>query len=497
MDNNLFDHRIKQALEGIEANYDVSSWESLNAKMEGIESLTPSETIEEEVIIKQKLEGLTPAYKPESWGALLSKLEEWEAFRRNLYAVRALEIALILLLVFTGLRQWNTYKIDSLENGETLAQSESYHVPSEEMPGEAELPSERVESVHKEVSKDGNWASNENVALNVQQKAIGEGREKNILETNGNTTNQESAFFNSITKGPIVPRTSDHVVDQDAIISEVESTDTEVSVGSHHTLSASNEEVLHEGELDLLNVQLSSVEDHNKKYIWPQSINWEEKKNRFAWIGMHTFAGLSASRVGESKNFDAAYDLSLAYGSGLSFCFHHGNWNIATGIEYEFKKIHPRKILRTGNTDDGYSELRFKEINLNYLNIPLYLQYKLLKKKRHELYAIGGVKLHIGYDVNYLVSEKFLNDNIASSPLPDGLSSVEKWANEEFSEEELDHSVSYFTGDVGFGYQFYLNQRMALFIQPTAEIFMGRTGIAPNGTRINTVKGDLGVRVRI
>ena len=101
MDNNHFDHKIKQALESLEPQYDKHSWEVLADRIDSEVSATDTESDEMDHIVRQKLDSIHPVYDPLSWPLLLEKLEAFEAFRKRLYITKLIEGALVVLVLIT------------------------------------------------------------------------------------------------------------------------------------------------------------------------------------------------------------------------------------------------------------------------------------------------------------------------------------------------------------------------------------------------------------
>ena len=108
---------------------------------------------------------------------------------------------------------------------------------------------------------------------------------------------------------------------------------------------------------------------------------------------------------------------------------------------------------------------------------------------RHEFYALGGLNLHISSKVDFdFVEERDVNNQfpVDFSEPPEDVIGVNKGR------------FTYFSLNAGVGYQYLMNTRTKLFVQPSYEYFAERNGITNlNGEKVNTYRLDFGVRVRL
>lgn len=215
------------------------------------------------------------------------------------------------------------------------------------------------------------------------------------------------------------------------------------------------------------------------------------------------FGGAAYNRVITPPDGDlgiVGYDrYTLGYGGGLALGLDFGRLEVGSGIGYTAVRYEPLPILVTrGSLDRGYTAEKFDFVELDVINLPIYVRYNAIMDKGWKAYATTGASLQVAYVTNfYGVFPEGLG-------LPDGLIRPrrgESSFNNRYGWLEGGGfwENSYVTLNLGFGVERAINQSLGVFVQSTYSHNLGyfSEGMGPTHDRLHTMSVLTGVRLRL
>ncbi len=212
--------------------------------------------------------------------------------------------------------------------------------------------------------------------------------------------------------------------------------------------------------------------------------------NKKVWLSLNSHSAVNQVVTPSEGDFDAQRVYTMSYGFGILAGFESGAFTWEVGGEYQLGLFKPKRTKLTGSLASGYRTTTLSGINVNYINIPLQARYTVYGNDKHSFYVLGGIKLHISSKIDF----DFIEEEDPDLGFPADFSQKEP-------EDILDVEPSrftYFSINTGLGYQYHLNDRSRLFIQPTFEYFAEKQGIMNlNNEKVNSLRLDFGVRVGI
>jgi hypothetical protein len=195
------------------------------------------------------------------------------------------------------------------------------------------------------------------------------------------------------------------------------------------------------------------------------------------------------------KGFDR---YALGYGGGLLFGLEYGRMEIGSGLVYAAKQYRPLPVIFIrGNFQDGYVGESLQTVELNMINLPLYLRYDALRKDKWRAYLSGGASLQVAFEANYYFAPPTAFPAfLAQTPAGESRlrNRIEGWFQGGAFKEN-----SYVTANIALGVERFVSERWGIFFQPTYHRSFGyfSNGLGPNLDRIHTFSLWTGIRVRV
>jgi hypothetical protein len=189
---------------------------------------------------------------------------------------------------------------------------------------------------------------------------------------------------------------------------------------------------------------------------------------------------------------------ALGYGGGLLFGLEYGRMEIGSGLVYAAKQYRPLPVIFIrGNFQDGYMGESLQTVELNMINLPLYLRYDVLRKDKWRAYFSGGASLQVAFEANYYFAPPTAFPSfLAQTPAGESRlrNRIEGWFQGGPFKEN-----SYVTANMAVGVERFVSERWGVFFQPTYHRSFGyfSNGLGPNLDRIHTFSIWTGIRVRV
>lgn len=428
MQEDRFDEKIRELLNRAEEQYDGSSWDALSQRLdEEDQSSVSDETFIP--VVKQKLDNHRVPVQEEHWTSLKSDLDFIEERRERLYIVKALEVAIVLLLVYTyfnfhGFKTGVTPDVDYLE--ELYAQSEE--------------PSliEAVVSIDVEETAPTSFDP-----LFITQRSDNEEVSK---VTSSSLNSDENVSVSSI-KNIVGPRDFE--------------LPTPVDLSKKDNLQLLEKRAINEMEISL----------NQSDFPFLATVNHNQSKEQLqdGWS------------IGIPLSYDANFintDINLGYLSnqiksglggttfGISIAKRKGNIELESGLRYSEKTFVPGLLTNYSKAGaNSFLESQLDHMVIKQLQIPLIGKIYAAPDRKATLYGVAGVSVNTILDNQYSIRRTTQSKaRLANAPTTDVIDL--KNLPEGFFHGGAARENIYMTGVVGFGVQSYMVNGLSWYIQP-------------------------------
>lgn len=478
MDKKQFDEQIKNALGKLNVPFDASSWDKLQNKIEEDPELTEqtemNEQFDEEV--RDKIENFEAPYNPNHWSLMAEEIRREFTFRGKLVRYKVAEFALMLLFLLT-VNQYLPFIKEQVQLHKIDFQGESKSTEAVE--------NTTAPFVEEKILK-GSPITNPQASLEQESDSWAPFFFENESESGTllDSSKQTIPFEVSLPIKHIKPFSDKEII--------------AVAANSSEDITRPD---FNPNAAQVLDLNLLNIKDHFKPEITKLLAQSKATKFRFS-----IFSSLDYNYIktppDEVYTWLREYSrYAPGYGGGITFGMQFKKWEIETGGIYASKEYQPRIPTEViGNFALGYTEVGFENIQLNMLEVPLNVRYRLADSGRWRFYGQTGASVHLAMQANYdkypaNLSDLLARPSAAGEPgprlekkkFPDGL--IE---GGNFKEN------SYFTANLGVGIEHLVNTRWSLFFQPSVQAYLlpgYNYGLGPNLDRISSISILTGARV--
>jgi outer membrane protein with beta-barrel domain len=529
MTDKEFDKLLKGKLEDHQPEYDQSSWEELEDRIENeVESPTNDpfddvvraaldkyafsnsngnwEEMERRIIedenttfdqeVRQNVTNYEAPYDVSSWPVLDDKIAEDDRFHRRLIGAKIMEIAAILIALITFYNVFPDVKSSLFHKEQTTDLVETAVV-------------ERFASSNQhgsEIATDGQDRTNVNqispVVVAARSVNAPPGSVERILVEDDNGPAKRSASISGIESRStvhVVTLPYDNLVEQQLEVTyPVDGMRPSARNFMVNPLNA-NETV---STLEVMSLPDNLEADI--EMVVPDIVPPRKDRNLRFSIG----ASMDVNALympeeqfyadGNQIMFSEKNLLATGYSAGVGLVSGKGAWSFETGLYYSSKKYDPNRILQIGKTFDVRT-VDFSEINLHIVSVPIYAHWNFDKKGKTRFYAVAGGAMNLIATANY---DLIVRNNFRSGP--SGVTPNKNTDNEvaRIRENILDgakfSSKSYFTVAAGFGVEHYMGDRLSFFMQPMFNYQVPYFSFSDqNGKHLQYISMQLGTRVRL
>ena len=492
MKEDNFDQLIKQKLENISLEpLQEDAWslfESNNPDFNDVGSNDDSEDAHFDQIIKHNLQQITSTYNADHWKLMKARLALRDERMANVISSKIMEIAAILLLVFT-FANWNEWleegKVnDSLE----YALETQYHSPRT-----SELNKQNLSETKQTKSLD------QKLQGEIPNKAIAD-QKLLVFESENTKISNHINLINSATVNDATA--ADGVLDTK---STEEIDVAEVIKLLKHKESAETQNIAHTAlrlpiqQSPYLPLAESAGPESEFAKIFPMYRTNPPAKPVIA-MSMYASGDINLINTPFDKIYSrASYNkeaLNNSYGINVSKKIN--NLELETGLGYAKREYQPDIFSEAfGQQENSYSEISLNKISYDIATIPFNLKYHFIDHPTWRSYVMVGAALNLVMNADYEIKEERIQgrpalENISRSeprfdqkPFIDGLLSGESFSENYFA------SVGF-----GFGIEKNISKNVSLYVQPSYQrhILSSDLGIGPNKDRIHTSSLQFGVK---
>lgn len=474
MTNDNIDDQIRDALDNFHVEYNPDSWDMLAHRMDADPELAAESANQEfDQVISNKIKNTQAPYQSEHWKVMAERIQLEFSLRSKLIRYKVAEVGLVLLAIFTIFNVFPSSKqalkkpINKIK--ERIAKRVNPAVAEAE-----EASTISLESANQIAS-----------AENVEKKEL------TPQSTISNSQNEDPAFAENANTESFEATTSNN--EADLLPTFVEKTEKE-------TLQAELEKLEEIEQLTLTTTE--DIAHENQPYEGESIVPASEISNSTIRIGM--FTGVDYNYI--TTPYDPIYDLDRysrfapGYQAGLALGFKSGSWEIETGGIYASKTYHPRiptEIIR--NLPFGGTEVRFDNIQLNMLEVPVNFRYHFGQLSTWRFYGQTGASIHLALQAHYDRFPANIDALFAGTPQDAPLLDSKEFPGGLLDNGSIEEN-SYFTANLGFGVERLLSTRWSLFLQPNVKAYLlpsYNNGLGPNQDRLSSFSILTGTRVTL
>lgn len=531
MTNREFDRWLRESLSSFQPEYDPSQWEDLTkriAEEEQHEDMGFDEQIRRAVLplgseappdwthmeqmldadehafdtqIRETVEHLSVPYTPESWSALHTKVDEDDRMRRRLIRTKVLEVAAILIALFTFSNFFPVIRNSVIQSSqEDLAVVMS---PTNSGDNNIGSPQHTVATTPDvAIFSSAGTILNESASV-VHESASAENTGSAASMTNQNATASGASHDMSAPRaGEVVQAFSLPVSPFDQVVSQ--QNQSVLPAQDNHGI-AERASIMTIGNLPSQDISSLSYHTGNLSGRNVQPLLPVAPKIRF---GMMTSADVNVLffpkerfySQGRAFSFSEKEIIAGGYSAGISISYEKEKISIESGLIYSSKTFGPDRKFFIGSSTDSRS-LDFENIALDIVSIPLYVHWKIDRSGWWRVYATGGAAVHVIANANYDLVEEIIFSS-AAPPQGTQQQQIHEREIQRIRQHMLDgaefSTKGYVTASAGFGIERYLNRRMSVFAQPLYHYQIPFFGlIDQNGKHLQNGSLLLGTRVSL
>lgn len=488
MKDRIFDENIKRTLENLEIKT-KGNWSEFEKILDASEVLDNIELDNQvDSIIQNKIQHHEVHFIDNQWSKLKRMLDAEDATRKRIYFAKALEAAILLLLIssiyqmrhFAFPNESNTAKYaqhsEAILESELALENQSFEEDISVNTGQnkqlsiIETPNAQDvissgEVIHSMVPHRSN---NNNLRLDQQTlTAVG-------LATQGN--------YSIVSYPPTIPST----------FAELDSPKTEdlaiISIPTNRilnidTLPSLDNHVIFDQGMPILPVN-----------AWVSDVNGPDK---YLSIGLAADANLINTPIDFELFRNPRHTGALGATLSLAYSVRTKNNEFQTGINYAYKTYNPALIEKFGSSTTSVYETRFDRIQFHVIQLPFLYKRYIASGKSWNAYAMIGASLNFLAVANYDVQ----NNLKSGVPRPSLIQKSSRINNKDFTEGLLQGGFiqenAFLTGSLGLGFQRLLSINSAFYMQTHYQQHLFSKSLGPNKDKLNSFSVEMGMRIKI
>jgi len=451
MSDNKFDQQMKSVLENLEPEFDPTTWDMLERKMDSAafeEQPAPVDAVDKAVY--HTLQRLEAPYQHAHWNTLANRLLVIATRVRRLRIAKAAEAAIFLLLL------WNTESYWGASSGQTL-------------------PNPRF-----------------NPDVPVAQARQGTSRAR------PGTARQASG---------LAAGTPLHALVADALNSRLGLPGTASLLSENYPAASSAAELLFDlntiAEQARPNVYAAaallpphllalSIPSPERTFGLQQTSLFKTSAKSPFYLSTYTLADLDRVRATDGNYPGNGYGVVLAGG------FRPDKWGMEAGIGYTSKQYTPKQKvdIYSGNAVDGYYGSTLSDVSADVMTVPLKVTRRIAKIGRTSAHAVAGATFHVAMNKNYDYGATYYPPGTLPPnflPDPNQAPQLRKPGKGLLEKGSLADNL-YVTMDAGIRLEHRLGKgRHTAFVEPAFRQTLAGNGYGPKQEPVNSFSIQAGV----
>lgn len=536
-----FDKNLAHKLANIEVPYSAVNWADMSERLNELDN---TETAFDD-LIRQRLDNVKPNMPDNHWALMEDKIEEAFSWRRKIMRYKVVEVALILLTLFTvgnvidlpfdSVRSTDNSVSPKIEatilkgkNGdlkkatpEKAKETKSFYNPTDWRNRPA-TPNNNVKLEQNTPNKPIVSADNTDAVSNPVAVGSVNNVEKTSVDISVNpiavqvTENFKNESYNNnistdakLEESKVIAVSETVKNTEGAEIAELpmrkisalgkvsDSQEVNQDVASIAATVLSPMEILHPS---LLNTQV-----YDENIVFPKSKDKRPKWRLNAFV--LPIADSVTSYALHNRERKEQRQILANLGMGIAVGYKKGDLELESGLSYLDKKYYlPNVEVTTGNFARSYSTTKHENVHLSILSIPLSMNYAVKETRRLRFYTrigaafnmilkseesqftkIDGLKSHAAAPINLNVYEP----NVYPKGITEkGFFKIDNWFKGNV------RNNSYLTANAGLGLEYRLTNKVDVYFQPTVDYHFGR-GIGTLNDRIHSFSVQGGIKTKL
>ncbi len=537
-----FDTQFADKLANIEAPYVAANWYDMNDRLDELDGADSSF----DDLLRQRLGNIQPNMPQNHWALMENKIEETFSWRRKIVRYKIVEVALVLLTLFTVV---NTLDLpfDSVRSTDaeikTMQQEQkgaikpttptkapetkSFYNPTDwrnrpVTPNNNVQPNTKpivaVDNVNNGVTSNPLAVPlSDDLATKTQVGSL-------VVAANSGNKNSQSESYNNIP--------NQGVQTDPSVIGAISETDAQNTLSSRRNTeggnvtelptrqiptigkvtdgSAVNQTVASVGNteldaVDILKPSLLNTRVYDENIVLPKG-----KEKRAKWrVNVFGSPSVDLVNVNSIQNREWVIDTHITpnIAAGVAFGYKKGRVEIETGLTYLDKKYDLPNVEATGGSFlRGYNTVKPQNLRLSIVSIPLSINYTAKATRRLGFYARIGTALNT--ILKSEVSQFATTDGAANKSATAGYDVLElnvypkgvtekgffkdgNWLRGGLKEN------TYVTAQAGLGVEYRLTNKTDIYLQPAIDYHFSKRGLGVLNDRIHSLSIQGGVKTKL
>ena len=507
MNNKDFDQFIKKSMEGLKDDM-PSDWSAMEQKLNmksDSELSSEMEDIYLDGVAYDHLKNLQEPFEPANWDKMSARLDEEYAYRRKVAITKAMEIVVVLLLLWTGVNFFPNKKVTTTPIA-PVAEQQAIPTPNKLL---SEKSSTNTSDLTSKITTTKTTTSTSSTESILADNSISHNTVSTNSEVTPTSTNENPFFytlenFSLENEKPAI----DDVLSIESRSMTLDKDANEIANIEMPSNLNSSDEAKKIGILKrTILAIISPLKSKNPSELKSEKTKEVDLEKMLA-LRKAKSKGLIVSMFGSSdynltttpyyndetrtnKNF---HRNDLGYGGGITIGFQTKKLFIETGLVYHFVRYNQFDPGSIFGDFKSYTTQKLGKAELNLVQIPLHFQYQIYQRKRWNIYGLAGGALNLAVQNNFEFQESTStgyrsNGQQALSNLLPNYDGILEGGDLKTN--------SYLTANLGIGIERYFSYRWSMFVQPVYRYNLFFDGIGPKDDYINSGSIQIGTKVRL
>jgi len=486
MANNNFDKHIKDQLSKMKEEYDSSSWDSMNSRLDEVFGAEETSKLDNEFDqnIYEKLDGHQLEFQSADWEKLSEKLDEEKSVRRRIINIALLQFV-VVFLVFLSLWNWKGAEIvhehkerqaekSALQFAFAQQQENFYNQFLLDLESKRSLSTKKtpllgidmiISKARLSAAKTISIDDIEQSTLNLLRSARDFDRQSMILAVDASVPETEGQFVLASDKK-----------------SEI---NTYQEIDKLSPLAKLDQELDYDNALDL---------NRPKSML----LHLEKDKNKLILSLGAAFSPdlyVIRSPTDPVYHHSGHYSDSFGLSGGVTFSARRKSLELESGILYSSVSYKPREVIEPFQSNGRAYETSLEDILFNVVSVPMQLKKHINIGKNSSFYTVAGASFHAIINSNFDIHLEQID---VLEPLTEGSFNNKP----ELDKKDFDPGIfeggslfdnAFATADLGIGFEQLVANKFSFYVQPTLHT-QWTNGIGPNKDKLHKLSVYLGAK---
>lgn len=497
-ENEAFDESIKESVSGFDASTQDIGWQRIESSLDLADQQFDQH-------IRDKVKEFDPKYTG-TWSLLLQRLSGVAYLRAKLIAFKVVEIAAVMLLLFTTVKMGQMGKLPF----ETpLFKDSSFKNGQLEMADNISTPERGNQTIQNTQPNDVSEAA-ANESLDPDQTAsLLESVETipGFGENEFSIAGREAPAIYPIPVNEISP-VKEEKVSFATLPIDIASSEAQVNSETENEKTSGGKSIFKKLQVaNFLGTILSPIRWVHEKTL-PRLAYVNQPSKTFTEFGIVSQLDYNKLRMPEDRLYSAGRQIifpqqgipSANMGGGFTFAIAHPRWAIESGVIYSAKNFKPGRQLVVGGTLNNGS-VEFEAMRLQLVSVPLHYRYKFDYKGPFKVYGLAGLGLNLiaQSNIDVVIEYQFPSLSFGGDPNTDPTLGPIIKETRRISEHIRDgapfSTKSFFSVEAGAGVEYAVSEHKSLFLQSAIQYQVPNLGFSNNnGKHIRSISLQAGVR---